>query len=30
LLVSFDSEVRKPSVPQNEANFGIGILVDRV
>ena len=26
LLVSFDSEVRKTSVRQNEANFGIGTL----
>src|SRR5262249_24609491 len=26
LLVAFDSEVRKTSVPQNEANFGIGTL----
>src|SRR5262249_44025831 len=26
LLVPFDSEVRKTSVPQNDANFGIGAL----
>jgi hypothetical protein len=31
LLVSFDSEVRKTSVPQKEANFGIGTLApDRI
>src|SRR5260370_27815562 len=28
LLVSFDSEVRKTSAPQNGANFGIGTLED--
>jgi len=28
LLVSLDSEVRKTSLPQNDANFGIRTLAD--
>jgi hypothetical protein len=29
LLVSFDSEVRDTSVPQKEANLGIGTLASQ-